>query len=391
MKILRRKWPKPNDVEESFLVATYRSGRWGRFDGGGMVEKFEKDFAEYHQAKYGVAVFNATIGLMLAYMSLDLSFGDYFVVPSYTFIATATAGVVIGLKPVFVDIDFDTLTIDTNNLAEILERDKENKIKLVVPVHFAGNPSEMDLVIKISRDHNAYVVEDAAQAQGSEYRGRKVGAIGDMGVFSFQSSKLMTAGEGGIIVTNNENYYEKLWSIHHAGRSMNGRWYEHVRIGLNARMLEFQAAILLPQLWSLDQTLLKIRRNASIIYEELSNEESLYIHKIPRHVKTNHYFIPISIEEKFYGKLTKEKIVEKMREKGFSIVEGYKMPLYKQQAFYEERWGLPIDEYKNTYNSNAEKACRLTMWIPHYELLEDEEYVIKYVRTLKEVVKDLLR
>ena len=385
-----RKWPRPDPVGEALLIASYRSGRWGRFDGFGLVERFERDFARYHSAEYGLGVVNATLGLLMAYMALDTEFGDLLVSPAYTFIATVSAGVVIGLKPVFVDIDFETLTMDTNDLANVLEKDRDNKIRLIVPVHFAGNPAEMDTILKLARRHGAYVVEDAAQAQGSVYRGRRVGALGDIGVFSFQSSKLMTAGEGGIAITNNKDLYEKMWSIMHAGRDPGGKWYEHVRIGLNLRMLEFQAAVLLPQLWNLDETLRRIRENTKIIYEELGGLEQLHIHTTPSHIQTNHYFIPISIEEKFLDRLSKEKIVSKMREKGYSLVEGYNTPLNKQIAFSEKRWKLPYEEYIKQNLPNTEKAIRTTMWIPHPELLESEDYVTRYARTLKNIVRELL-
>lgn len=384
------KWPKPDSVGEALLVAAYRSGKWGKFDGGGLVERFERDFARYHDASYGVAVSNATIGLMISYMATDAGPGDSFVTPAYTFIATATAGVVIGLKPVFVDIDFETLTIDVNHLAEILERDKEGRIKLVVPVHFAGNPSEMDEVVRLARRHGAYVVEDAAQAHGSVYRDRRVGAIGDAGVFSFQSSKLVTAGEGGIVVTNNKDLYEKVWSIHHAGRRLGGAWYMHYLVGLNARMTEFEAAVLLPQLWRLDETLARIRENAKVVYEELSSSEHLHVHRVPPHIRTNHYFIPVSIEDKYTGRASKEKIARAMWERGFRIVEGYRIPLYRQEAFMDRRWRLPYEEYMKLSLPNTEKACRATMWIPHPELLEPEDYVQRYVKALKQVVGEIL-
>ncbi len=386
------KWPRPdpNYIGESLLTAVYRSGKWGRYDGGGLVERFEKAFAEYHDAKYGVAVTSGTMGLMLSYMALDTEYGDLMVSPAYTFIATVTAGIVIGLKPIFVDIDFETLTIDVNHLAEILERDKDNRIKIVVPVHFAGNPSEMDEIIKLAKKHGAFVVEDAAQAHGSIYKDKKVGAIGDVGVFSFQSSKLMTAGEGGIILTNNKELYERIWSIHHVGRGLGKPWYEHYRIGLNARMTEFQAAVLLPQLWNLDENLRRIRENAKIVYEELSDSEFLHIHKTPKHVKTNYYFIPVSIEEKYLNKVNKDKIVQLMGERGFRIVEGYYKPLYRQEAFAEKRWKLQYEEYQKLYLQNTERACRTTMWIPHPVLLESDEYVSKYVKTLKQIVKEIL-
>jgi len=385
-----RKWPRPDPVGESFLVASYRSGRWGRFDGGGLVEKFEKEFARFHNAEYGLGVANATLGLLMAYMALDLEYGDWFIVPAYTFIATATAGIVIGLRPVFVDIDFETLTIDTSALAETLERDKDQRIKLVVPVHFAGNPAEMDQINILAKKHGAFVVEDAAQAQGSVYRGKRVGALGDVGVFSFQSSKLMTAGEGGVALTNSREVYEKMWSIMHAGRDPTGKWYEHIRVGLNLRMLEFQAAVLLPQLWGLEDMLRRLRESAKIIYEELEKTDPIHLHRYPSHIVSNYYFIPLSIEDKYLEKLSKEKIVSKMRDKGFWIVEGYQKPLNKQPAFAEKKWRLPYEEYVRQSLPNTEKACRATMWIPHPEMLEPEDYVIKYARTLKETVRELL-
>jgi len=386
------KWPKLDAAGEALLLAAYRSGKWGRFDGGGLVERFERDFARYHGAEYGLAVTSCTMGLLASYMALDLEPGDRFATPAYTFIATAAAGAVIGLVPVFVDIDFETLTMDVNHLAEVLERDKEGRVKLIVPVHFAGNPAEMDEIMKLAREHGARVVEDAAQAHGSEYRGRRVGAIGDAGVFSFQSSKLMTAGDGGIVLTNSRELYERVWSIHHAGRRLGGAWYEHVLIGLNLRMTEFQAAVLLPQLWRLDETLARLRENARVVREELSDSEHLHVHSVPPHARTNNYFVPVSIEEKYAGpgrEGVREKIARVMAERGFRIVEGYQMPLYRQRAFLEAR-RLPCEEYRRLSLPNTERACRVTMWIPHPELLEPEEYVVRYAKALKQVAREVL-
>jgi dTDP-4-amino-4,6-dideoxygalactose transaminase len=175
-----RKWPIPDPLDEAALILSYRQGSWGRTKGG-WVEQFEAEFSTYHQAKYAVAVTSATAGLTLSYLAVAKGKGGKFVVPSYTFIATATAGVVLGQVPIFIDIDPETLDMKPEALAEVLEGDKEGEIGFVVPVHFAGNPAEMDQIKSLAQRHGARVVEDAAQAHGSTYRGRKVGAIGDVG------------------------------------------------------------------------------------------------------------------------------------------------------------------------------------------------------------------
>jgi len=383
------RWPIPDPIDEAYLLQAYREGVWGRYPGG-FVETLEKEFAKYHDAKYAVAVTSGTTALMLSYLALDLPPQTKFVTPAYTFIATATAGIVLGLIPVFVDIDFETLTIDVNHLAEVLEKDKENSIKLIVPVHFAGNPADMDKVLSLARKHGAYVVEDAAQAHGVSYKGRKVGAIGDTGIFSFQSGKMMTAGEGGMVLTNSFELYEKIWSYHHAGRAIGGEWYEHIRVGLNFRMTELQAAVILAQLRRFDKMLAKIKRNAKIIYDELENNPHIHLHKPPSYGETNYYFIPISLNDELLAKGGKKKLAQIMNEKGFRIIEGYMKPLYKQKAFEEKRWKLPYEEYQKLYLKATEEACNRTMWIPHYELIYDDDYTIRYAKTLSNSIKEML-
>jgi dTDP-4-amino-4,6-dideoxygalactose transaminase len=249
----------------------------------------------------------------------------------------------------------------------------------------------MDEILNFSRKHSAYVVEDAAQAHGSTYKGRKVGAIGNVGVFSFQTSKIITAGEGGIVVTNNFEIYEKVWSYHNVGRKFGGEWYEHVRIGWNFRMTEFQAAIILAQLKRFDNMLKTIRTSAKIIFEELGREEHIHVHRVPNYVEPNYYFIPISIDDEILKHGGKEKYAKLVSEKGYSLVEGYIMPLYKQQALREPRWKLPVEEYSKLYLKNSEEACKRVMWIPHYELIYGEEHTLKYVNVIKSTVKEILK
>ncbi len=386
---MRRKWPPVDPLIEAYLVTAFREGYWGRVTGG-FVEQLEAEFAKYHEAKYAVAVNSATTGLFLAYLALDPPAGSYFVTTPYTFIGTITPGILLNLVPVFVDIDYETLNMDVNHLADVLERDKEGRIKIVVPVHFAGIPAELDEITRYTRKHGAYVVEDAAQAHGSVYRGRKVGAIGDVGVFSFQTGKVITAGEGGIVVTNSYEIYEKVWSYHNAGRHPTKPWYEHVRVGWNFRMTEYQAAIILPQLRRFDTMLNVMKRSAKVIREELDRVEHVRVHKTPQHVEPNNYFIPISIDDALLNRGGKEKLASKVEERGFSLIPGYPKPLYRQLALQEPRWKLPVEEYSKLYLKNSEEACKRVLWIPHYELLYGEEYSLKYVEAVKRAVKEIV-
>jgi dTDP-4-amino-4,6-dideoxygalactose transaminase len=364
------KWPPVNPLDEDALLKAFRSGRWGRVPGG-VVEEFEREFAKYHEAKYAVAVTSGTAGLLLSYLALGLNEGDQFALPAYTFIATATAGVMLRAVPVFIDIDPETLNMSAESLKATLEEDKDNRIKLVVPVHFSGIPAELNEIINASRRHGAKVVEDAAQAHGAVYRGRRVGAIGDAGVFSFQSSKNMTAGEGGIVLTNDYEVYVKVWSYHHAGRDINGEWYVHRLIGWNFRMTELQAAILLSQLKRYDEEFRVRERNAKLLYELMEGVEDYRPVKPPAHTSSSNHLLPIWISERLISRHGKARVVEEARRRGGEVVEGYPMPLYRQPAFKDSYWRLP--DYSRLSLPVTEDACRRVIWIPQHVLLSEEE------------------
>ncbi|WP_291999032.1 DegT/DnrJ/EryC1/StrS aminotransferase family protein [Caldivirga sp.] len=364
------KWPPVNPDDEKSLLEAFKSGRWGRVPGG-VVEEFEREFSRYHEAKYAVAVTSGTVGLFLSYLAVGLNEGDYFALPAYTFIATATAGVLLRAVPVFVDIDAETLNISVESLKAVLEQDKDGKIKLVVPVHFSGIPAELDEVINEARKHGAKVIEDAAQAHGAAYKGRKVGAIGEAGVFSFQSSKNMTAGEGGVIVTNDYEIYIKAWSYHNAGREINGEWYMHALIGWNFRMTELQAAILLSQLKRYDDEFKVRERNARLLYELLEGNEDFKPVKPPTYVSSSNHLLPIWISSRLIKQYGKARIVSEVNNRGGVVVEGYPMPLYRQPAFRESYWKLP--DYSRLNLPVTEDACRRVIWVPQHVLLSEDE------------------
>ena len=232
-------WPIFGKEEERRLIRALRSGNWGKLQGD-QVAEFERRFAQYHQAKHGLAVVNGTAAIRIALVAAGIGAGDEVIVPPYTFLATASAVVEANATPVFADIELETSNIDPRAVdAAVTPR-----TRAIIPVHLGGLPADMDAIMEIARAHNLIVIEDACHAHGAGYKGQRVGAIGHLGVFSFQSSKNLNSGEGGIILTNDDQLAGNCWSIHNCGRVPEGAWYDHHTIGGNYRLGEFQGAVL---------------------------------------------------------------------------------------------------------------------------------------------------
>jgi dTDP-4-amino-4,6-dideoxygalactose transaminase len=224
-------WPQYDEREKQALLEVLESRVWWRTPGTRTLS-FEREFAAYQQAKYGIAVTNGTAALEVALAALGTGPGDEVIVPDYTFIATASAVLFTGALPVLVDVTPDTYCIDPDQVEAAIT----HRTKAIIAVHMGGHPADLDRLVEIARKYNLALVEDSSHAHGSEWRGRKVGAIGDIGTFSFQASKLMTAGEGGIILTNREDLERLARSIHDCGR-MPGEWfYAHFIYGSNYRL-----------------------------------------------------------------------------------------------------------------------------------------------------------
>ncbi|MFD1537734.1 DegT/DnrJ/EryC1/StrS family aminotransferase [Nonomuraea guangzhouensis] len=242
-------WPPPLDAAQRALVTeVLESGLWGATQGGSAVTDLVAAFARRSGVPYGVAVGNATLGLFAALRGLGVGRGDEVIVPAYTFVASATAVLLAGATPVIADVN----PVDLHLSPEAVEAALTSRTAAIMPVHLAGSPADMDPLNALAARHGLVVVEDAAQAHGATYKGRPVGGLGDAGVYSFQASKAMTAGEGGLIVCRDEATYEAIWSVCNLGRKRGGQWYGHPTIGWNLRLTEIQAALLLPWLDRLD-------------------------------------------------------------------------------------------------------------------------------------------
>lgn len=229
-----------------------------QFIGGESLAKFEKEFAEYCEAKHARGVANGTDALQLALRALDIGHGDEAIVPANTFIATAAAVATTGARPVFVDVDPKTYTIDPAKI----ERAVTSRTKAIIPVHLFGQPADMDAIADIARRRNLYVIEDAAQAHGAEYQGARVGSLGDIACFSFYPGKNLGAyGDGGAITTNSGALAERIERLRDHGRLSK---YRHAEVGFNSRLDALQAAVLHVKLKRLDEWNAARRRLAKL-------------------------------------------------------------------------------------------------------------------------------
>jgi perosamine synthetase len=231
------------------------------------VTEFEEKFAQYCNCKYGVATNSGTTALHLALATLNIKKGDEVIIPTFTMIATANAVTYTGAKPVLIDSEPNTWNIDASKIEKKITR----RTKAIMPIHTYGHPADMDPILELAEKHGLYVVEDAAEAHGAEYKGKKTGSLGNLGCFSFYANKIITTGEGGAIVTNDEDLAEKArWLRAHAfGRY--GKHFYHEALGFGYRMSGLQAALGLAQLKCIDEFVL-IRRNNAKLYNSLLSE-----------------------------------------------------------------------------------------------------------------------
>lgn len=236
-------WPQWDNEERRRLEAVLESGAWSSAHGD-EVNRFVAEFTEFQGARHGIAVTNGTHALETALAACGIGAGDEVIVPALTFVATATAVVAVNAMPVLADIDPASLCIDPDAVREAIT----DRTRAVIAVHLGGTACDMDALGALCANHGIALIEDCAHSQGTRWKGRGTGTIGAVGGFSFQQSKLMTAGEGGIVTTNDAALFERGWTYANLGRIRGRHWYEHAFYGTNLRMTEWQGAVLRAQL-----------------------------------------------------------------------------------------------------------------------------------------------
>lgn len=391
-------WPVHGAREKQLLNEILDSGKWWY---GDKVREFEEKYAAYHDAKFGITTSNGTTSLQVALAAVGVGPGDEVIVPPYTFIATATAVLMVNAIPVFVDIDPLTFNIVPAKIEEAIT----DRTKAVIPVHFAGLPCDMDEILKIAEEHDLKVVEDACHAWGSEWKGRKVGAIGEMGCFSFQMSKNITSGEGGIILTNDEDLAEKAFALMNCGRAKNRPWYEHHVVGGNYRITEFQAAILLAQLERLDEQVTVRLNNGRYLDKALSEIDGITVLKEDRRTerRSYHLYCFIYSAENFCG-LSREKFLAALNREGIPASGGYGMPLYQNPLFEKlgsdirqcpfacPHYGAKLD-YAKVHCPGVERVCKEAVWFTQNMLLgttEDMDDIVTAIKKIKDNAPEIV-
>lgn len=367
-------WPQAGSEELTALERVLQSGNWSS-SYGSEVRTFEETFAAYQDAQQGICVNSGEAALILAFKALQIPPGSEVVVPAYTFVASATAVVQVGAIPVFVDVDPDTYCIDPDALAAAIGP----QTSAIMPVHFAGLPADMDPIMALAQRHGLQVLEDAAQAWGSRYGDRAVGAIGDAGGFSFQASKNLTAGEGGIIVTDDADVAATCRSLADCGRAVTAQRYSHALLGGNHRMTEFQGAILRAQLDRYPGQLELRTHNAAVLTEELRGLPGVEPLALPEgHEHSWHLFVMrIGLQE--FGGISKSTLVRALIAEGIPAAVGYSSPPYLQPVF--ENAGVAPSRHSGC--PIAERACEAeAVWVRHPTLLGSEEDALDVARAL---------
>lgn len=367
------RWPQFDEREKAALIEVLESGVWGGYSP--KVTAFEQAFADLHEAKYGVTAANGTVTLEAALVAAGIRAGDEVIVPPISFIATATAVLRAGAVPVFADIDEATYNLAPARLREAITE----RTRAIIPVHFAGQPADLDAIIELAEQHDLAVIEDCAHAHGATWRGQHVGSFGTFGSFSFQASKNMTAGEGGILTSNDKTLAERARSICNQGRRSGGAWYEHVRLGTNYRLSGWQAAVLLVQLARLPAQLATRTANAKYLNDQLAQFDIVTPPYVDERVTGHSYYLyPLRLNRERFPELTKEKFVRALTAEGIPVAEGYPQPLYAQHLF-------ALHEHRRGECPAAERMCEEVCWVSHEIMLAPVDELGDFVAAVAKV------
>jgi len=390
---LRTKWPVFDETDKFAVLETLTSGRWCALSHGPETKngQFEAAFAQYLGAKYGLLVDNGTNAIALALKAGGVEAGDEVIVPAVTFIATATAAIQLGTIPVFADIDPETYQMDPSWVRKLITE----KTKAIIPVHYGGYPANMDEIMEIADEHDLLIVEDCAEAHGSEWHVKKVGSIGHLGAFSFQQGKPLTCGEGGFVSTNDEELAAKCISYANFGRMPGRPIYEHHVAGYNMRMTEIQAALLLSQLRRLPlQTEIRYV-NGEYLASDLEKIGGVSaLKRDPRVTKRGYYFYFIRYDASEFKGVSRNRFLQALRAEGIPAGTAHNQPLYQNPVFVEMKsiFGKPVD-YTNVHCPVSERVYENEIVALGKDFLMEREkvdLVLEAIRKIKENINELL-
>ncbi|MGQ9551556.1 MAG: DegT/DnrJ/EryC1/StrS family aminotransferase [Candidatus Bathycorpusculaceae bacterium] len=349
--------PQIGEEEIEAVVNVLKSGILTHSLGAGpVVTKFEKEFAEFANAKHAIAVNTGTAALHAAILAANVKPGEEVILPSFTFVATAEAVVMAGAKPVFVDVNPETYTILPRKIEEAMTR----KTKAIVPVDLYGLPADVRRIKEIAEKHGLVVIEDAAQAHGATYRDKPAGFFADAACWSFYASKNMTTGEGGIVTTSNDDMADKMRLVRSHGEKAK---YASLMLGYNYRMTEIQAAIGCVQLRRLPTFLSKRRRNARRLTAILERTEKLQLPREPENFGHSWYLYTVRLKDA--TETERNGIVEELKKKGVGAEVYYVNPVHLM-PYYRSSFG----EFRLP---ETEKAAKQVISLPVHPAVKEEQ------------------
>ena len=379
-------WPRVVDGQQEKLIDTLVNDSWGI--GSESIKELEEKFAVFHEAKSCIAINTGTNALWVALKAAGISSGDEVIIPPYTFIATVTAVLMANATPVFVDIDPNTFNMDPN----LIESAITDRTKAIIPVHIGGNPANMESIIDIADKRKLIIIEDAAQAHGAEWDGKKVGALHKGGIFSFQSSKNMSAGEGGAIISNDEDFLDACFAYYNCGRQRDGDWYEHHIIGGNHRMSSITASLLIPQFQTIENDMRVRDKNRKKLDQALSDMGLEITHRYKKVTRESNHLYLLRYKAENYKDIPREKFFNAMRAEGIYTYAGYN-PLFREDVFQGKVNDFPW--IKNINYSNI--SCPVTeqiadyqsVWLTQNHLLGDESDIQDIINAFEKVTMAL--
>lgn len=367
-------WP---DITEKEIEAVCAVLRTPHLSLGPKLVEFEQAFAKYIGTKRAVAVNSGTSGLFLCMLALGIGRGDEVITTPFTFIASATSIMMAGAKPVFVDIDPVSLNIDPVKI----ESKITDNTKAILPVEIFGNPAGMDKVCRIAQKHHLNIIEDSCEALGSALNEKKVGTFGTMSVFGFYPNKQITTGEGGMILTNDDELADKCVSLRNQGRDKNDSWLSHKRLGYNFRLSDINCALGIAQLSRIEQIKAKRQQVAKWYQEMLADDDRLIVPAEPDACDINWFVFVVRLAERFSAR-QRDKILEAMKHRDIQV--GNYFPPVHLQPFMVEQFGYKRGDFPIT-----ESVSERTIALPFYNDLTKDQ-IATVCRTLEKILDNEL-